>query len=389
MLGRMVREHRLRSGLSVAQLAASAGIRRESLSRIESGKKQVGAETLMRLADQVTLPASEWVSAFLAQETRVHPLLIVARQLIDRGDLGNASLVLRRARILIHLGRHHRQRGEVYRQLGRCAYGNGAYEEALRWLEKAERAAVHGADLRERAVAHYNCGLTLGKVGYPGASLARFDLAIAAADSSKDQARAGWSRLSKANVLLRMHSYREALDLYRAAASLLRGDVWLFDCRLGELICVAELSSPRTALELVPDLERLASDPERRGKLHHNIAVLHRRLGEFDVALGHLELALEAKGSVGSLVPNHLAELCLCQVAAGDRAGARLTLQRFADLEESKEPQDIWAMNVLSSILYGRAVGELPAELEDGHDHRLKAALSLLLAGEPARVPVP
>ncbi|MDA8344405.1 MAG: helix-turn-helix domain-containing protein [Thermaerobacter sp.] len=380
MLGQVLRDARLRSGLKVAELAALAGIRTESLSRIEAGKQQVAASTLVALSDLIKLPASEWIDPWLEQEARLGSLVQVARHLINGGDLPNALLVLKRARALACFSPHH-FRGEVYHQWGRYTYKAGQHARALHWLKLAERASLRSLHPYDKALASYNYALALRKTHFLAGSLAKFNDAIAVFDDGGHLRQAAYARLSRANLLLETGSYREALAGYLRAARSLRGDPWLFDCKLGEVLCIGHLRSAQVALVLMSKLENLASDPVRQAKFHHNVGVLCRQLGMLDCALTHLSLALESRNTDVSSIAATLAEVCLCRTMIGDTDGAQLALSRFRDLEGPKDPQDAWTMAALSSVLQGTALPEpLPNILRDDHERRLRAAFSLLLA---------
>ena len=115
MLGRVLRDYRVRTGLKVAQLAALAEIRRETLSRIEAGRSRVAADTLIKLTDLITVPPTEWVRPWVEEESRLRALLFITRHLIDRGELDSVRLIFERVRTLTRLSPNH-LRGEVYHQ---------------------------------------------------------------------------------------------------------------------------------------------------------------------------------------------------------------------------------------------------------------------------------
>ncbi len=261
MLGQVLRDHRIQKGLKVAQLAALAGVRRETLSRIEAGRSRVAAEILVKLTDLITLLPSEWVGPWLEEETNLRALLFVARHLIDRGELDCVRLILGRVRTLARLSPHHLG-GEVYHQWGRYSYKAGSYGRALYWMGLAERSAQQSSDPYDKAVAAYNRALVLSRTHAIAETVAKFDEAILAFQSISHSRESGYAKLEKANFLLRMGSYREALADYRHAARDLRGDPWLFDCRLGQVICISQVRSVKTATGIMPALNSLANDPE-------------------------------------------------------------------------------------------------------------------------------
>ena len=191
--------------------------------------------------------------------------------------------------------------------------------------------------------------------------------------------KAGYSRLSRANALMEMQSFREALSVYRMAARDLRGDPWYFDCKLGEAVCLWRTQSSENALELLLTFEDLAEDPGRRAKYHHNVGVIYRQLGKMEEAIGHLARALDASAPDPPMRPNNMAEMCLCRALVGDFMGAVEMLDEFNTFMGAKDPQDVLAMAILSYVLgRGPLPGLLPRHVTDGYEQRLIAAVSLL-----------
>lgn len=79
---RMLVEARKRAGLSQADLAARAGVARTSLSMYESGSREPGADTFVRLLEA----AGTAVSAFRFTDQEVR----AARKLVDLLELADA-----------------------------------------------------------------------------------------------------------------------------------------------------------------------------------------------------------------------------------------------------------------------------------------------------------
>lgn len=269
MLSSVLRQHRIQRGLKVTDVAASIGIKRESLSRIEAGKSPIGVETLLALANFITVPVDEWLEPWLLEESRFHPLTVVARHFIDNGDLQHAGRVFRRIRALIRFERKPHGKSEIYRQWGRWAYASGS-AKALYWLRLAEHAALRSASPEDRAVALYNYALALKRAHFVEQSIAKLNQVVDVCGHGISPRRAGRARLLKANILLNCGSYHEALIEYRKAFSALHGDPWLFDCKLGAVICLWKTQSPQVALRALSSIEILASDAERQAKYHHN-----------------------------------------------------------------------------------------------------------------------
>lgn len=69
-LGHNVRELRLSSGMSQAELAEQAGIRRALISDIERGKTNATLDTMVRIARVLRVEAHELLNARPRSETR-------------------------------------------------------------------------------------------------------------------------------------------------------------------------------------------------------------------------------------------------------------------------------------------------------------------------------
>ncbi len=379
MFGDLLRQRRIESGGKISQLAAAAGLSRQHLSEVEAGKRQVGIKTFLRLADLVTVPSTAWVGAFLDNETRLLPLLHVAGYLIDRGDYVSAQLVLERIRSMPNTSR--RYQGHVYHQMGRYLFETGHQRPALRWLRSAYRAAARSSDPHARAVAAYNLGLSLMSARYLARSLAAFDQANIMFRESGRLDKTGYARLHKANLLTELGSFREALSEYRRAAFALRNEAWSFDCKLGEAICLWQLNSPAAGLRKLLTLTNRNLDSNRCAKLHHNLGVLYRHLGDLERSRHHLQEALQYDGRSPASCAATLAELCLNQVLSGLDAEALHTKDRFDALLGPKEPQDVLTLAILSKVLGTPSPDGIPTVgCHDDYEQRLTAALSLLLS---------
>ena len=59
--GRIIRELRIRQGLSQEVLSGLAGVARSHLAMIEAGSKNAGVDTLWRIADSLGLRLSELI----------------------------------------------------------------------------------------------------------------------------------------------------------------------------------------------------------------------------------------------------------------------------------------------------------------------------------------
>lgn len=384
MLCTLFRDRRIELGLAIRDLTAKTGISGQHLRDLEAGRRQPGLKTLLLLQDLLTLPTSAWLGVYLAEESRLLPLIQLAEHLVQVRDLGGASIVLRRLRALSHADR--RYQGRLYHLYGLLTYHEGRYARARHWFKLAETSMSKSPNAAKRAESFYNSALATVQTGLLSQGAAKFDEAATAFQSLGDVRKAGYSRLSKANALMQMQSYREAHPVYRRAAFDLRGDPWFFDCKLGEVICRWRTRSPESALGLMVSLKKFAADPDRAARYHHNLAVIYRQVGALDDAMTHLTIALES--SIPELLPRpeSFAEMCLCRTLAGDVSGALEMLGRFKAFEGTKDPPDVLAVTVLAHVL-GRGAPEdpLPRHVVEGYEQRLTAAICLLHSS-PARL---
>lgn len=375
MIGARLRDRRTELGLKTRDLAAKSRISKQHIRDIEAGRRQPSFRTLLLLTDLLALPASEWLDLYLAEESRLLPLVQMGEHLLHLGDSAGATAVLRRLRTLSR--GDHRYQGRVYHLYGLLTYREGRYVRSLHWFRLAEKTATGSLEPIRRADAAYNAGLAMMRTGLLSQSLAKFDKAIAVYQELGDVRKVGYARLTKANVLLEVQAYREALPLYQRAAHALRGDPWYFECKLGEAICRWRTRSPESALALLTDIEKFAADPDRRARYHHNLGVIYRQLGALDDATAHLAIALETSASDPR--PEFFAEMCLCRTLVGDVREAQDMLDHFNAFEGREDPQDVLAMAILSHVLgCGAIVEPLPRYLTDGYEQRVTAAVSLL-----------
>lgn len=268
----------------------------------------------------------------------------------------------------------------MYHQMGRYLYETGHENLALRWFRSANRAASRSSDPRARAVAAYNFALSLMSTGYLSASLAKFDQAIVAFGKAGCLIEAGYARLHKANVLVDVGSFREALSDYRRAAYALRDDRWYFDCKLGEGICLWQVQSPAVGLDRLAMLQGKELPPDGCAKLHHNLGVLYRHTGDLNSARRHLRTALNCDTNNIRSRAATLAELSLNLALSGLRSEATGIMREFDALPGPKEPLDMLSMAVLSSALGTEAILEmLTVGCTNDYEHRLSASVSLML----------
>ena len=295
MIGARLRDRRIEMGLSIGDLSAKAKISAHHLRDVETARRLPGVKTLLSLTDLLRLPTADWLDLYLAGESRLLSLIHLAEHLVQVRDLGGASLVLGRLRTLSR--EDHRYQGQIYHLRGLLAYYEGRHARALHWFRLAETSAVKSLNAAKRADALYNTALAMAHTGLLSQSAAKFDEAATAFQSLGDMRKAGYSYLSKANVLSQMQSYREALPIYRRASSDLRGDPWCFESKLGEVICRWRIRSSESALRLLTSIGRLADNSDRMARYHHNLGVICRQIGRLDDAMAHLAIALETSTS--------------------------------------------------------------------------------------------
>jgi len=109
-LGRAMRAHRHRAGLSLLRAAAAAGVHHTYLSRLEHGKRHPSARTLDRLVVALAVPAreAEELRALAGHPPRdpLTPLTVIDPALADvvrglsRGDLRPEARAAIRAGLL-------------------------------------------------------------------------------------------------------------------------------------------------------------------------------------------------------------------------------------------------------------------------------------------------
>lgn len=383
MIAARLRDRRIKMGLDIRDLSASASISAQHLRDIETGRRAPSLKTLLLLTDLLALPTSAWLEGYLVEESRLLPLIQIGEYLFRVGDLIGTAAVLKRLRSLRSLVRENqRDQGRIFHLWGMLTYRESRFARSLVWFLRAERAAKHSKDSKRVADAAYNAALAMMKTGLLSQAVAKFGEAMGSYERLGDQRKAAYARLTTANTLLEMQSYREALPMYRRAAHALRGDPWYFDCKLGEAICLWRTRSPVSALESLVSLEKFAQDADRQARYHHNLGVIYRQLGALDDAIAHLDIALKESTASQPPRPEFFAEMCLCRVLVRDVTGAAEMLDEFNAFAGAKDPQDVLAMAILSYVL-GRApfVEPLPRYVTDGYEQRLIAAVDLLRPG--------
>ncbi len=369
-------------GLSIAGAARLAGIPRAYLSMIESDKRSPAAPVLYGLMTSLGISSSEWLPAYLKEETRCPHMIRMARTFFDDGDLISARQTLAKAYFVSRNGYDGRHNADIYYLLGRIYYGMGRANRAARWFQRMERATRHAPLSSLQGVASYNLAQAWGRTGKRLEALQMFDQAIENFSRFQRRKELGTAWLAKANLLLRMHLYPEAHEAYHRAAYFLRKNHFHGDALLGEAISVSVLQGPEYARPL---LERIAGSSQERNvikfKARGNLGTVLRQLGEHSDAIRHLQSALEYKVDVPPLtVAAVLSELTICFLYNGDRPAAIRSFGEYKEVAGPKDSEDIAAMNIIAGILGETPPDDpIPTVVEDDFEQRVKAALELLL----------
>ena len=374
MVGPLLRQRRMALGLTAAQVAAQVDVRREYLSAVERGKRQVGVKTLIALTQLFTFPTKDWLEAYLTEETRMSLLLRMAEHLLRISDVEAAEVVLGKLRRLTR--NNHRYQSRFCHLMGVLSYQQGRYGRALHWFS-AYLKTSGTAPSRAHAEGMYNVALALRKTGQLATSLDKFDITTRMFGTLNAKIEAGYSRLSKANTLIAIGAFQEGLLVYRRAAADLRGDPWLFDCKLGEAICTCVTRSPTKGISIMQEIEKYATDRDRRIKFHHNLGVMYRLVGRLDESLQQITAALQQISPPPR--PDSFAELCLCQALRGNYTAAIEALHRFHEFTGPKDDQDVVAMLIMSRYLGVHAEPWLRVRhIRENYECRISTALDLL-----------
>lgn len=224
MIGTRLCDRRTEIGLKTRDLSALAGISAQHLRDIEAGRRHPSFKTLLLLTNLLALPTSDWLVEYLAQESRLLPLIQMGEHFLQVRDIAGAGAVLKRLRSLrAVLRKNRRYQGRTYHLWGVLTYQEGNYARSLVWFLRAEKAAKRTKDVVKGADASYNAALAMMRTGLLSRAAAKFDEAVVAFQSGGDLRKAGYSLLTKANAVKGMHSYREALPVYRRAAHFFAG----------------------------------------------------------------------------------------------------------------------------------------------------------------------
>lgn len=369
-------------GLSIAGAARLAGIPRAYLSMIESDKRSPTAPVLYRLMTSLEIPATEWLPAYLEDETRCPHMIRMARALFDEGRLHEARRILAKAYFVSRDGYDGRHNADIYYLLGRVNYGLNRVDRASWWFQRMERATRHAPLSSLQGVASYNLAQAWGRTGKHLEALRMFDQAIENFARFQRRKELGMAWLAKANVLLRMRLYKEAFEAYHRASHFLRRTSLRGDALLGEAITIAVLQG---AEEARPLFESIAANTFERSivvvKARANLGAVLRQLGAYGAAIQNLLIALDLREEVpASVVAALLSELTICHLYGQNRAAARESFHQYKEITAPKDSEDIAAMNIVAGILGETPPDDpIPTVVEDDFEQRVKAALELLM----------
>lgn len=381
MFAELLHEQRQRLGIQITDLAHSVGVKASRLSDFEHDRRRPGVEVLLNLVEQLSCPTDMWLPLYLEDEQRCHTIICLSESLLKRGSVDAAYMAGRQATRLSRVSYDNRYAGETYRLMGRICYEQHRYGRAVVWFRRLEAASSRRASAATRAIALYDYALSLTKIGDRSQAVAYFDESCRAFLRVPDREKAGYALLNRATLLLDINSYREALQDYRKALPYLRGSQWAFDAALGEAIAYAGTRSVNLALPKFRALLNSASHPMEQVKVLYNIAVTHRRLGQYEDARRYLEMAIAKcqdlpAGAVAALY----AELCLVAMHSGDQSEATNLLSVYKSLVGQSDNQDVVAMRVLALMLGLEVpVEEIHGSLSDGYEFRIRAALDICL----------
>jgi tetratricopeptide (TPR) repeat protein len=367
--------------LKPADLATAVRISEDYLHKIEAGVRHPSPDVVMSLTEALGIPPDEWIPLYLATDPSVTDLCSIASQL---SAIKHPRLVRRLLLAALTRARDSergRALGDIYRQLGNLCFSQGRYWRAERFYRGMEEVYGHRPDSRGYAVALYNHALILTRTGRPLAALRHLDEAEAISRRLRDHDREGRIEAVRGYILLQSSSYQEARACYTRATKLLADAGMRVEAALGVAVCTWSLDGPERALPLFEALLPKATEPIQRRKIHHNLAVIHRQVGQLDAAIAQTEAAMPSQEGDGlpALTAATLVEKALCLLLADRSDEARKALRSFRGLSKASEPQDAVAARILG-VLVGNPPDKDPLSVEwrDDYERRVTAALALL-----------
>ncbi len=390
-IGAVLREQRLKMGLTVTEAAKLGGVTRSYLSMVESGKRAPNPEALVDFTRRLEVPTDVWLRAFLTDERRCPRLVSLGRALYRAGDYAAARSSLSRAFFVSRFREAGRYNSDIYELLGKVYYAQGRYRNALRWFSLLRHAVRHTIDARLQAATSYNVAQCMAKVGQEIEALPMFDEAIEGLGHLRLWSELGLAWLAKANLLLETRMYKEGNQAYQHAAHLLRGRRFHGDAMLGVAITDGLLHGANSSEHL---FRKIAADDSLddvvRAKARTNLATALRQQGRYEEAVRETAIDLTAATHLPSrLLASMLTEAAICSTRLGDGKAAIRALEMYKSITGAKDSQDIAAMRILARVLGV----ELPEEavvtsFADEHDRHLTEALKVLQM-QPMAVPKP
>ncbi len=370
------RQARRERGLATAEVARRLGVSQRYIQSIEAGSRLPGARLMVEATRLFARQPEEWLSHYLATESRCHPLLDLAARLLDAGWLDEAGLALARVIVLGRQFYRGRYTGELCRLAGILRFRQGRARQACLWFSRMERAYGRQGSARRRLQGHFNHALALSGMGRWRSALERLDRAERLSRGlGKERAMIHYAR---GHLLVQLQSYQEAAAEYRKAGHLLGWQELGFESRLGEAVAVWGWAGARAALPLALDLLVRARPGTQRERALHNVGVLHRQSGDAAGACQFLEWSLAEHGAENETAEaSTLAELLLCQVMSGDLAAAGSTMSRFQGVAGAAGETDLASVSAICLALgWPSPGGREMAHLHDSYEGRLGAALA-------------
>ncbi len=382
-IGEVLRQRRKERNLTITAAAHLAEIPRSYLSMVEAGKRKPSPRVLLRLVRVLGVASDIWVPLVITGERRCQRLLDLGEALCQEEDYAAARRALGRALAISRREHHGRYNRETYHLLGSVRFGQGQYAKALLWFRMFERAVGHGARPDLQAVAQYNVGLALAKLGRRVDAVKKLDESAEAFARLHLREERGSAMLHEAQVLLAMRHYPQAGKAYRRAAHLLRRTPSHPEAMLGVAITTWRLRGAAIALTMLRKIAEAPTFPEEvRVKARATLASALRESARYDDALREVDLGLEAQERMPiALVGALLTERALSNVLQGDKTAALGAYVAFCCLYGERDGQDIAAMHILASALgVGAPEGAIPDVVEDAHEMRIAAALEIMAA---------
>ncbi|MHB1505238.1 MAG: helix-turn-helix domain-containing protein [Sulfobacillus sp.] len=369
------RQARQGHNLTTSDVARALGVSQRYVQSIEAGIRLPSARLQVEATRLFALDPSHWLTAHLAGESRCHSLLELAEQLINADWLPEAGVVLGRVVAMARQSYRGRYTGELCRLAGIMRFKQGRARQACLWFARMERAYQRQGSPERRLRGAFNHALALAGVGRYHAALDRLDRAERLCRRlPKDRAMVHYAR---GHLLSRLRSYQEAVSEYRKAGHLLGWQGAGFESRLGEMVATWAWKGPQAALPMAKRLLERAADVAQRQRSRHNLAVLHRQLGDVKTSVALLKESMAETWCDGqAALAGTVAEMLLCQVLLPGGEPVDQTLEQFRSLLAVADGEDLAAVRVIClSRGWEVPVSPINSPLHEGYEGRLGAAL--------------